>query len=157
MDSSHPSKKLTRKVALAVTVALCAGWSVSALSATTTDVECDGVDRLRALEIPAETYSVRPVDHVAVDTVPRSSDAIDTAEATSETAAPFLYLTPRVASVLRDIFDATGEVGDQDISSSPVAESDTISDISELIDDVEPAEVEITLPVFQQQMFRIDI
>jgi len=155
MDSSHPSKRFTRKVA--VTVVLCAGWSVSALSATTTDIDCDGVDRLRALEIPAETYSVRAVDHVAVDTVPSSLDAIDTAEATSETAAPFLYLTPRVASVLRDIFDATGEVDDQEVSSSPIAESDTTSAISALIDNAEPAEVEITLPVFQQQMFRIDI
>ena len=155
MDSSHPSKRFTRNVA--VTVVLCAGWSVSALSATTTDIDCDGVDRLRALEIPAETYSVRAVDHAAVDTVPTSLDAIDTAEATSETAAPFLYLTPRVASVLRDIFDATGEVDDQEVSSSPIAESDTTSGISELIDNAEPAEVEITLPVFQQQMFRIDI
>jgi hypothetical protein len=155
MDSSHPSESFTHKVA--VTVVLCTGWSVSALGATTTDIGCDGVDRLRALEIPAETYSVRAVDHVAVDTVPSSLDAIDTAEATSETAAPFLYLTPRVASVLRDIFDATGEVDDQEVSSSPIAESDTTSDISELIDNAEPAEVEITLPVFQQQMFRIDI
>jgi len=155
MDSSYPSKRFTRKVA--VTVVLCVGWSVSALSATTTDIDCDGVDRLRALEIPAETYSVRAVDHVAVDTVPSSLDAIDTAEATSETAAPFLYLTPRVASVLRDIFDATGEVDDQEVSSSPIAESDTTSAISALIDNAEPAEVEITLPVFQQQMFRIDI
>jgi len=155
MDSSYPSKRFTRKVA--VTVVLCVGWSVSALSATTTDIDCDGVDRLRALEIPAETYSVRAVDHVAVDTVPSSLDAIDTAEATSETAAPFLYLTPRVASVLRDIFDATGEVDDQEVSSSPIAESDTTSDISALMDNAEPAEAEITLPVFQQQMFRIDI
>jgi hypothetical protein len=165
METGNPSKRVVSAIAMAGFAALCAGWSASAVSATTTEVECDGISAdLRTLETPLEAFTVRPVDHVSIDTDPTSNIAsLDIAAASSESSAPFLYLTPRVASVLRNIFEATREFGDedrrQDVSSSPIAESDSISDVMKLIDESSPAvPVEtMNLPLFQQQMFRTDI
>lgn len=170
MDSIQPSRKLKNVVAALAIIILCAGWSVSALSATTTEVSRDTVVRdLRSIEIPVEAFSVGSADHVSIEPEPSNFDPakfelLDVQDASRETAAPFLYLTPRVASVLRDIFDANRDVIDEpdvrEISSSPVAESDRIPDISELLDESVPAidrDNEIDLPRFQQRMFRTDI
>jgi len=158
-------KAHSRMFVVAATVALCAGWSTSALSATTTDIDCDTVARdLRSLEIPVEAFSVSNVDHVSIEPNPSDIELLDVQDASSETAAPFLFLTPRVASVLRDVFDVSRDVRDQrtssETSSSPVAESERIPDISELLDQSDPSTVtddEINLPLFQQRMFRTDI
>ncbi len=164
MESGHLSKRAKTAIAIAGVVALFSGWSASALSATTTEVESDPASRLKSLEVPLDAYSVRPVDHVSIETDPSSNLAsLDTTDANSETSAPFLYLTPRVASVLKNIFNATHEDGDEDNSSdhasSPIAETDSAAAGVELIDESDPAiRVEqIDLPLFQQQMFRTDI
>ena len=164
MESGHLSKRTAKAIAMAGIVALSMGWSASALSATTTEVECDAIRNLRSLEAPVAALSVRPVDHVSIETDPSSDLAsLDAADATTETSAPFLYLTPRVATVLRGIFETTGAIRSTDTSSgassSPIAESDSISDIAELIDESDPAVrvEEINLPLFQQRMFRTDI
>lgn len=150
-------------VVIAATITLCAGWSSSALSATTTEIECDTLRDLKSLDIPADELSARSVDHVSIGPDPSGIELLDAQDVPSETVAPFLYLTPRVASLLRDIFDATREIRDQtgirDFSSSPIAESDRDSDIFELLDEPDQATVndEIDLPLFQQRMFRTDI
>jgi hypothetical protein len=152
-------------VAIVATATLCAGWSASALSATTTEIECDSVIRdLKRLEVSVEALSVRRVDHVSIGPDPSGIELLHVQDASSETVAPFLYLTPRVATLLRDIFDATREIRDQDgfreISSSPIAEYDRVSEILEILDDADPAAPandEIDLPLFQQRMFRTDI
>jgi hypothetical protein len=169
----HLKRNTHRRIAgLAATFALCAGWSASALSATTTSIECDDLIRdLRSLEIPTETLSVTTVDHVSIEPISSDIELLDAQSASSETAAPFLFLTPRVASVLRDIFEVPREqLPDQDeaseTTSSPfvntleTAESNHIPDISELLDQSDPAgttDNEINLPLFQQRMFRTDI
>lgn len=166
MELKQLTKKAhSSKVAVAATIALCAGWSTSALSAATTEIECDAIARdLRSLEIPAGTLSVSPVDHVSIEPDSPEVEILDAQAAFSESAAPFLFLTPRVASVLRDIFDVSPEVRDQqgpnEGSTSPVAESDRIPDISELLEQSVPSTAtdnEVDLPLFQQRMFRTDI
>ena len=161
MNSSHPIKRVTCRVAIVATATLCAGWSASALSATTTEIECDSLKNLKSLEIPVEALSVRHVDHVSIGPDPSGIELLDAQDASSETAAPFLYLTPRVATLLRDIFDATREIRDQEgireISSSPIAEFDRVYEILEFLDAADPgaaANGEIDLPLFQQRMFR---
>lgn len=157
-----------RVAALTAIIVLCAGWSASALSATTTSVECDDLIRdLRSLESPAEPLSATKVDLASAEPIAADIELLDARTAHSETAAPFLFLTPRVASVLRDIFDISQEIWDLDVnsepSSSPVAETgdaELIPDISELLDQTDPAgstENAIDLPLFQQRMFRTDI
>ena len=157
-----------RIAALTAIMTLCAGWSASALSATTTTVECDNLIRdLRSLESPSEPLSASKVDHVPLEAIAADIELLDAQTAASETAAPFLFLTPRVASVLRDIFDISQEIWDIDKNSkpasSPVAETgdaELIPDISELLDQTDPAgstDNAIDLPLFQQRMFRTDI
>jgi hypothetical protein len=150
---------------LAATLAMCAGWSASAFAAATTSVECDDMARdLKSLQIPVEALSVATVDHVSIEPISSDIEFLDAESASNETAAPFLFLTPRVASVLRDIFEVSRELPDKEATtetpSSPVAESERIPDISELLDQTDPASAadgEITLPRFQQRMFRTDI
>lgn len=169
MELKHLKRTAHRRIAglTAISVFL-AGWSATALSATTTSVECDDLIRdLRSLEIPAEALSVTKVDHVSIEPISSDIELLDAQSASSETVAPFLFLTPRVASVLRDIFDISHELWDRDVSSapssSPVAEtldSERIPDISELLDQTDPgggADTAIDLPLFQQRMFRTDI
>ncbi len=166
MELKQLNWKTQRKIAASAAIfALCAGWSGSALSATTTAVSCDDLTRdLRSLEIPAGALSVATVDHVTIEPAPSDIELLDAESTPAETAAPFLFLTPRVASFLKDIFEVSGEVEDQDTvgetSSSPVAESERIPDLSELLAEPVPAgarENEINLPLFQQRMFRTDI
>ncbi len=166
MELKHLKKIGHRRIAgLAAIVTLCAGWSASALGATTTTTECDDLIRdLRGLEIPVEAFSVKTVDHVSIEPIPSDIELLDAQNASSETVAPFLFLTPRVASVLKDIFDVSRALADQDVSSetssSPIAETDRIPDISELLDRSDPAgaaDDAIDLPRFQQRMFRTDI
>jgi len=168
VELKHLKRKGHHRIAgLAATMALCAAWSAGALGATTTTSECDYLIRdLRGLEIPVEAFSVTTVDHVSIEPIHSDIELLDPQSASSETAAPFLFLTPRVASVLRDIFDVSKALDERDASetsSSPVAEtveSERIPDISELLDRSEPVGVtndEIDLPRFQQRMFRTDI
>jgi hypothetical protein len=147
---------------LAATLAMCAGWSASAFAAATTSVECDDMARdLKSLQIPVEALSVATVDHVSIEPISSDIEFLDAESASNETAAPFLFLTPRVASVLRDIFDVSRDLeATSETPSSPVAESERIPDISELLDQTDPASAadgEIILPRFQQRMFRTDI
>lgn len=168
MELKHLKRKGHRKIAgLATIVALCAGWSGSTLAAATAPACDDLIRDLRGLEIPLETLSVTAVDHVSIEPIHADIELLDAQSASSETAAPFLFLTPRVASVLRDIFDVSSAPDEQDTGnetpSSPVAEtleSDRIPNISELLDQSDPAgsaNDEINLPRFQQRMFRTDI
>lgn len=169
MELKHLNRKVHRSIAgLAAMTALCVGWSGSVLSATTTSVECDDLVRdLRSLESPAERLTATKVDHVSIEPIASDIELLDVQSASNETAAPFLFLTPRVASVLRDIFDISQELLDVDASnepsSSPVAETvdaERIPDISELLDQSDPggaAGSAIDLPLFQQRMFRTDI
>ena len=70
--------------------------------------------------------------------------------------APLLYLAPRVATILRDVFEpaAVNQAldNDEELQTSPVAES-----IEETRSVDAEDEQEINLPRFQRQMFRTDI
>lgn len=167
MDKDHQSKGFSDSggVALATAIVLLSGWSANASGAATTEIECDTMVRdIRTLDVPMETLSAHPVDHVTIDAGQPEDSLLDASSATSETAAPFLYLTPRVASVLRDVFEASQPVDATEktigVSSSPVAEFDGVFDVSKILDESDPeplVEDEIRLPQFQQQMFRTDI
>ena len=166
MDSRKPSKGViaTRPLAVLAALVLCAGWSTAALSAASTEADCAGVaGELESLATPVETPAVTLVDHVTIEPGPTHIGAPDVQSAVSETATPYLYLTPRVASVLRDVFAVDREDlaadADAEASSSPLAETEKPAGAEAADDerhsprDADPAE----LPLFQRQMYRIDI
>jgi hypothetical protein len=121
-------------------------------------VPCDQVGReLKSLALPVNALTVDVVDHTPTD-----PNAIDEQSVITDSVAPVLYLTPRVANILRDVFGTTIEELPQELpddrpaqpSSSPFADSDQKSDA------VEPADTgneTSELPHFQKQMFRTDI
>lgn len=144
------------------------GWS-AAFGATSFETDCDEVSRdLQRLEITMDELEVDAVDHMAVteDVVDRQS--LDTTEAAVGAAAPVLYLTPRVATILREVFgtsvdDGTGQEANEAPAELPVAEESEADDVA-----ADPESAELTAPVtlidqseelpqFQRQMFRKDI
>ena len=131
--------------------------------AATPKSDCVGlVSAQSRSESPVEALSVSPVDHVPVESAAGRMEEIEPDTENSDTAAPFLYLTPRVASVLRDIFDAAREIGEDadETVSSPVADTDKTHDKAEVNQEILPvldADSDVDLPFLQRQMFRTDI
>ena len=159
MDRSDSTRDFTKAgfVALAATLALSAGWTTAALGATSSLVPCDQVARdLTSLDVTVAALSVDLVDHVTTEPKPGSFESIDANSDTTDTMAPLLYLTPRVASILRDVFEPATAIqpldSDEDLQTSPVAES-----VDESRSAAAEDENEINLPRFQRQMFRTDI
>lgn len=139
-------------VALLMAGLMCGG---TAVGATTTKADCGTFSKsVTQRENPVEALSINLVDHARIEKKDAAIDALEASAANSESAAPFLYLTPRVASVLQDIFDAartdTVELIEQEVISSPVADVDKSVD-------AEAVDGEVDLPLLQRQMFRTDI
>jgi len=156
VDSSFSTRNFTKAgcAALAATLVLSAGWSSTALGATSSLVPCDQVARdLTSLDVAVDALSVNLVDHVTTELEPGS---FETESDATDTLAPLLYLTPRVATILRDVFAPATENQaldvEEEIQTSPLADSD---DETSPVDAAE--EREIALPRFQRQMFRTDI
>ena len=156
MDSCFSTRNFTKAgcAALAATLVLSVGWSSTALGATSSLVPCDQVARdLTSLDVAVDALSVNLVDHVTTELEPGS---FETESDATDTLAPLLYLTPRVATILRDVFAPATENQaldvEEEIQTSPLADSD---------DETSPADAaeerEIALPRFQRQMFRTDI
>ena len=163
MDLEKPTLSGTRKsaVALAATIALTALWSSNAFSRTQTDADCDSaVHGLKVLDAPAEILVLKNVDHVSIEADSSQLSNADIATMSSESATPVLFLTPRVASTLRDIFDTGQDPRAQDIQSSPVAEAEESVVLPERADDAvleSQGEDQVDLPLLQRQMYRTDI
>lgn len=165
----HPPRKIPVAARSLLTAVLVAGvgWSASALGATTNKSDCDAhVRPAEVLESPLAALSINPVDHVTIDAENSAIDELETDQADSDRAAPYLYLTPRVASVLRDIFDFAPDdrqpdpESQEDAVSSPLAEAEDDTNVTRFRYEALPSpavEEEHDLPLLQRQMFRTDI
>jgi len=159
VDSSYSTRDSAKSgfVALAATLLLSAGWITTALGATSSLVECDRIARdLTSLDVAVAALSVDLVDLVTTELKPGSFESVETESDTTDAMAPLLYLTPRVATMLRDVFEPAAESqpldSGKDLQTSPVAESFEETRSANTDD-----ENEIDLPRFQRQMFRTDI
>ena len=92
---------------------LCAAalmLSASALGANGARMPCDEDGRaLKSLDVPVEALTLATVDHVPIDRNAANPDVIETETRVTNSDAPVIYLTPRVASILRDVFGAAEE------------------------------------------------
>lgn len=150
-------------------------WCSPALGATASTVACDRTADLRSLDVPVSDLSANVVGHIAVEPGNANDESLTAGPEQAESTAPILYLAPRVAVILQNVFSAVAietppldspdstqsfatEFLSQDESPlSPVAGDASQSDSSELIDPASAgAEVE-AIPHFQRQMFRTDI
>jgi len=147
----------------AMLVLLCSTSSV-ALGATESVVNCDeDSGALTSLRIPHSPLSVSRVDHATADSDPVELKSLESDIAEADNNVPLIYLTPRVADLLQNVFDShesdkvlknRGET-----PSSPLADSIDEQDSSNQLDEFKPnADVENEiLPRYQQQMYRKDI
>jgi hypothetical protein len=146
-------------------LALLAGWSTTALGAAELLSRCNGnVHNLDSLEVTENSLSINRIDHVSDEDDPAKLDSGDIQADLENTAAPYLYLTPRVANLLRDVFRSDRETTLQPAvegpSSSPLADSVETNQTPSQPEDATPSTVGVeqeVLPTFQQQMYRKDI
>jgi hypothetical protein len=141
---------------------LIAAWSSPGLAAAHAAVGCDRTAQdLKSLD--AGPLRIEGVDLSDVAGSPESSDNL------TESVAPLLFLTPRVASILEDVFgDSDGakrvakatpvkaDPEQQKPASSPVVDNASTQDRAAPV--ASPMyEHAAILPRFQRQMYRTDI
>ena len=146
---------------VAAALILIGTWSPQAFSASWSKSDCPEASDEIQPEMTLDDLALDPVDHPVIDPTSREIDEIDAAGAASEQVTPFLYLAPRVASVLKDVF---GEDRDQaemeESASSPLAERDEVTRFPSSVDSELPEGSDLegsSLPLLQRQMYRIDI
>lgn len=134
-------------------LAFLLGCTISAGAMAASSLQPDSADLQDLLSAPSSgTLSVNVVDLSSGDAeVELERDSPD------ETLAPLLYLAPRVASILEDVFDAEQVVADdiQETTVAPMAESTEDTSLAPEADDT--LEVQPALMRIQRQMYRTDI
>ncbi len=165
-----------RHIPFLAILVLGAAWCAAALGATGPTTVCDRTADLRSLEVPVSDLSTNVVGHIAVEPGNDNDESLNALPAQAGSAAPILYLVPRVAVILQNVFSAvaietqpldsspdqaqsfaTESLSQDESPLSPVAGDASQSDSSELIDPASAgAEIE-AIPHFQRQMFRTDI
>ncbi len=158
--------------ALAGALLLSGVWSVPGLAATSSLAECDGLSaELADPSLSPDMLTIDVVDHIAANEPASADDAIDASPANPAAPVSVLYLTPRVASILRDVFgsdidgvetaaDADELDVDTDAARAPIAESvenTDVNDAGEITPPVSLIEQSEDIRRFQQQMYRTDI
>jgi len=150
-----PSKRLAF-----VSIVLGCGLALNAFAAS--DKVCDEASdrQMQGLEVPVEELAIDVVDYPAAST----NEAIDLSEIDVEALPPLFSLTPRVASLIDQVFSAGADEDSQPIPeppASPVADrlpahpgiaSPASHSLSETLEDDE-----FVIPGIQDQMFRKDI
>lgn len=149
------------------TVALSLGWSAVALGASTMGVDCDhsGADFLdpgtESHDLAISAVDLTSDKNTVIITAAPSDSAPD-----SNTGAPLLFLTPRVESIVDDVFhadnidvlanEAKAETG---TTMTPLAETgdEPIDGSSEPIESERPLDTRPLMPSIQRQMYRTDI
>lgn len=164
-DTALPSQDIDAMVSgstvfLAAILLLGCGWSIAASGATNLAVSCqDFSDSLQSLDAPAPALSISLVDLQNSDAGLGLTEPLDAAGADSDATIPYLYLTSRVAAMLREVFADDARDGDakQGIPVPPVAEGKTDRSSSPTLVESDLADPSDTMPRFQRQMYRTDI
>lgn len=148
--------------ALLLTIALTG--TTAAIAAPCAWEDCDNVARhLQSPEVSLNGLTIRIVDLANADGV---DDPV--AAGLTESMAPLLFLTPRVTSILEDVFEDSDTIamvesvahdpefldGNDERPASPVAENSGASNEYESAVRAEHADL---LPKYQRQMYRTDI
>ncbi|MGH8166165.1 MAG: hypothetical protein ACREQ1_02940 [Woeseiaceae bacterium] len=155
IDQGSPHRR--PYAALAGLSLLLAGWCTSSLAAAHVDV--------------IGNHAARDLQSLTVEVVDLSdvSDSAEASDGLTESAAPWLFLTPRVASILQDVFgDNDGSDAEAAAEAVEPAQADRAETASSPVaENVRPAQVaepesplyehNAILPRFQRQMYRTDI
>lgn len=170
VETSRPPGGFVKARFTAALIAVGSIWSAAALAAAGVTDNCDRLPHHHVISLDAEleALAVDPVDHVNLEPVAPNIDSLAVLDAveeeflSNENVRPFLFLAPRVATVLREIFSAVEEDWAQaprQLPSSPIAETDDFLDTtSPRLEAMPDFSIEDeALPQFQRQMYRTDI
>ena len=140
---------------------LAASWSSPGLAATRTSVGCDKVAQdLQSLDI--DRLAIEVVDLSDMSESPEDSDDL------ADSVAPLLFLTPRVATILEDVFGDSEGLQAAENAEAPPADAEAESPAtSPVVDNANATDMDVPvspmyenaaiLPRFQRQMYRTDI
>lgn len=152
--SSDPTRK-RRALRAACLVACLIGWSASG-AATPSALQDGERSRLPGLELATGDYTVE------------IADLMGSGEESPDAQVPYLFLTPRVANILENVFGDTRfdavDVADAESSDDGKDEAPTTGPVAENVEAERPLSPEAPsldnsaiLPRFQRQMYRTDI
>ena len=138
---------------MAATVMLL-GSSAVALGASS--VDCDRSTRDLSSN---DELAVTVVDLTDGETNIGIERSLDAASADDESIAPHLYLTPRIASILDDVFQEESATSDQstDAAMTPIAGSDEASKAPQPDTDDPTVDVQPAIIRLHREMYRTDI
>ena len=144
--------------------------SHSALAATDSYVDCDRLaTSLRSLDVPAEAFPAADMELNAAVDGEKLAAGLETE--TNDSVAPVLRLTPRVATIMRDVFNASVPTDTDDAAvedeteakaevpaaTSPPLVSAPRAALPESPLAEDSGENNRYVPRFQRQMYRTDI
>lgn len=155
MDRYDQAKILAGK--LAGIALLGIGWCATAVGANSS-VPCDQADTdLQSLEVAVSELAVDRVDHMATAADTPIREVLE-GQASAEAAAPVLFLTPRAATILRNVFDSENDAAAAESDSESDAQAPTVQpDSTEKLAPVTLIDRAADTPRFQRQMYRKDI
>ena len=142
---------------------LAAAWSAPGHAAAHLDVGCDRVAK------DFETLDSGSLEIQVVDLSDVSDSSPGDTDDLTKSVAPFLFLTPRVTSILQDVFGDSGKPAAAPETKAAVAEEAqaTAPSASPVVDNASTSEFTgpvsplyengAILPRFQRQMYRTDI
>lgn len=162
--------RLTRFGACA-TAALLLGTGSAALAASSvSEDDCDSIARnLKSLDVNGESLALDSAEHMVENGGEQFDAPRETPVVEIEAVAPVLLLTPRVATILREVFGSqvASETPDDGESAVPAGEDEPMPPVAR---DETPGELPTTIapalrdefqnrymPRFQRQMYRTDI
>lgn len=176
-DTALPSQNIgamaSSTVGLAAIALLGCGWSVAAAGATNLIVNCQNfADTLQSLDAPASELSISLVDLPNSHADLGLAEPLDAAAAVANATVPYLYLTSRVAAMMREVFDDDVRdshathwqkieqeigAGKQAIPAPPIVEGNTDRSSLPTLEETALSAPSDTIPRFQRQMYRTDI
>ena len=147
----------------------------TALGATSSMTACDRTTDLQSLQVPDSDLTANVVGHIVVESDDENDESQNALPAQDRSAAPMLYLAPRIAVILQDVFSAVaietplsdapdraqpfaiGSLLQDEFPQSPVAGDAAQPNSSEPTDPASAIEDVDTGSSIQRQMFRTDI
>jgi len=163
-----------RAAGLAGILLIGAAWSVSANGAANSIADhANAYENLQDLKAPNAQLLINLVDLPGDNSDLGLSETLEPTEASIDSSVPFLYLTPRVESILSGVFDAETTDFDEIFSASqerrdaeaigdssfpPIAEGNADRSSLPGLEESEISKEDVReMPRFQHHMYRTDI
>jgi len=159
ISSLRNAPRARRTAGITSAVLLCA-VSAGAFGATNSLVDCQEFSHdTQGLPTADTQFTISLVDLPGKENELGLAEPIDTVDASAESTAPFLYLTPRVAAMLREVFeeDAINNDSSRKPSLPPVAKGNSDESALQNLGESDLIDADDARLRFRYRMYRTDI